>query len=233
MDKVLFLILPIILMPSHYAVVCEDNFNDCLVPDSANWELDSTNRNGEAQRYTLDNAYCQDGKLVIEARYKNGEYTSASLRTKNMHDWTYGRFEARLKMPEQGWAAFWLDGYGEWPDRGEIDIQEHSQGKIYSSAFWRGGNSVTCTLIDKFPAGWINDFHVWRLDWTYHNLKWYIDDVLIKSVAITPEMGSAFSQPHYILLSLALGGALGDDPEKLSYPIKYEIDWVRVSQLRK
>ncbi len=38
-----------------------------------------------------------------------------------------------------------------------------------------------------------------------------------------------FRQPHYILLNLALGSN-GGDPENTAFPLRYEVDYVRVYQ---
>ncbi len=57
-------------------------------------------------------------------------YTSGKVRTRGLAEWTYGRFSARMKLPEgQGtWPAFWMmpvsSVYGRWPLSGEIDIME-------------------------------------------------------------------------------------------------------------
>ena len=60
--------------------------------------------------------------------YKVGNYTSARLLTKNRSTWTYGRTQARIKVPHgQGlWPAFWMlgsdiDSVG-CPNCGEIDV---------------------------------------------------------------------------------------------------------------
>jgi hypothetical protein len=37
-----------------------------------------------------------------------------------------------------------------------------------------------------------------------------------------------FKQPHYLLLNLALGGRNGGEPDTTAFPMKYEIDYVRV-----
>ena len=54
------------------------------------------------------------------------------MQTQGKQAWTYGYFEARLKMPnaENGslWPAFWMSPdkakYGGWPRSGEIDVLE-------------------------------------------------------------------------------------------------------------
>ena len=39
-----------------------------------------------------------------------------------------------------------------------------------------------------------------------------------------------FLQPHYLLLNLAIGGDAAGSPEGTKFPVRYEIDYVRVYQ---
>ena len=96
--------------------------------------------NHELEYYTdhSENASLQDGNLVIRALQEKyigpdgveRNYTSARLKTFGKFSQTYGRFEARIKIPDgQGiWPAFWMlgddiDRVG-WPACGEIDFME-------------------------------------------------------------------------------------------------------------
>ena len=97
--------------------------------------------NQELEYYTnrLQNAYIQAGNLVIKSqqeKYTGADgatwnYTSARLKTLGKFTQTYGRFEARMKIPfGQGlWPAFWMLGDDidrvDWPTCGEIDIMEN------------------------------------------------------------------------------------------------------------
>ena len=61
----------------------------------------------------------------------NVSYTSGRVNTQNKHDFKYGKFEARIKVPSgKGFLpAFWMmptdeSYYGQWPKCGEIDIME-------------------------------------------------------------------------------------------------------------
>jgi hypothetical protein len=51
----------------------------------------------------------------------------------------------------------------------------------------------------------------------------------IVPMGFLPDGFNPFLQPHYMLLNLAIGGN-GGDPAKSSFPIKYEVDYVRVYQ---
>ena len=87
--------------------------------------------NNELQSYTDNpaNLYVEDGRLHIVARQQNNQYTSARIRTLGNAEFTYGRMEARIKLPAAGqglWPAFWMlptnSPYGGWAAGGEIDI---------------------------------------------------------------------------------------------------------------
>ena len=107
-----------------YQLVWSDEFKTDGPPNPQNWTFEhGFCRNHEAQWYQPENAFCQDGKLIIEGRrerkpnpaYQPGgtdwknreftEYTSASLLTKGRHSWLYGRFEVRAKISAK--AGLW------------------------------------------------------------------------------------------------------------------------------
>src|SRR5208282_3784690 len=124
-----------------WTLVWADEFNrpDGAAPDAINWGCDIGGKgwgNHELEYYTssTNNVRIENGKLVIEARKESlggRNYTSARLQTHGKWSWTYGRIEARIKVPRgQGfWPAFWMlgtniDSVG-WPACGEIDIMEN------------------------------------------------------------------------------------------------------------
>ncbi|MBX2817798.1 MAG: glycoside hydrolase family 16 protein [Saprospiraceae bacterium] len=129
--------------------------------------------NNELQWYQSQNALVKDGKLTITARRESSggkDYTSARIRSYNMAKWTYGRFEASIKMPTgRGmWPAFWMlsstEPYGTWPQSGEIDVvevvghePEIAHGTIHYGNLWPNNKSSgeaialhTGTLADTF-----------------------------------------------------------------------------------
>jgi len=89
-------------------LVWAEEFNYSGLPDSTKWSYNKGGHgwgNNELQYYTerdTQNAIVGNGVLTIIARKKNmenREYTSARLLTKNKAEFTYGRIEARAKLP--------------------------------------------------------------------------------------------------------------------------------------
>lgn len=84
----------------------------------AKWNIETGSDgwgNNELQDYTgSGNIWVSGGNLVIEARKTDeagsGQYSSARINTHKKASWTYGKIEARIKLPHgQGmWPAFWM-----------------------------------------------------------------------------------------------------------------------------
>jgi beta-glucanase (GH16 family) len=89
--------------------------------------------NNEEQFYRAENISLENGNLRIRSQresFGGKDYTSARIRSKNLADFKYGRFEARIRMDNTPglWHAFWMLPSGEnasWPVDGEIDIMEY------------------------------------------------------------------------------------------------------------
>ena len=116
-----------------WAIVWEDHFNGSGRPDAASWNYHVGNGlnpglgafqgwgNGEWEWYRPENAYRQNGNLVIRADYNTSPTViagrdwyqySSRITTKGKRSWTYGRIEARIAMPNAigTWPAFWMMG---------------------------------------------------------------------------------------------------------------------------
>ncbi len=146
--------------------------------------------NNELQYYQEENVTVADGFLTITAKRENvgsSQFTSGRIRTIDMGDWTYGRFEFRAKMPEgKGlWAAIWMlptdEDYGGWAASGEIDIMEYlgdDTTKVYGTIHYGGqwpANQQRGTDYVTSDTAFNSKFHTFALEWEEGELRWYVD----------------------------------------------------------
>ncbi len=256
-----------------WQLVWHDEFEGTGTFDPQKWQPETGFvRNEEDQWYQAENAYTQNGLLILEGRLDSipnprynprrkdwrsirpyAKYSSASLNTRHSYSFLYGQMEVRARIPavEGSWPAIWTLGtHREWPSNGECDIMEfyHIKGKphILANAAWgndRPYNAVWNSakipyqhFLDKDP-GWGEKFHLWLMDWTADHIRIYLDGELLNDIDLSTtingsigEHANPFHAPQYILLNLALGGINGGTLHPDSFPMRYEIDYVRVWQ---
>ena len=214
--------------------------------------------NNEQQHYTdrLDNSYVSNGTLKIKAikeTYSNPQtgssqnYTSARLNSK--YAFTYGKVEVRAKLPSElgTWPAIWTlgqniseqgaywqtQGYGTtgWPACGEIDIMEQDSNKSITSGAFHFGPDYTqhqYTTDHISVTDTENTWHVYSMIWTDEGISLMVDGV---EFHITSNVDMSFFQAnHFILLNVAMGGALGGSIDPNFSSAIMEIDYVRVYQ---
>ena len=247
-------------VPEGYSLVWQDEFNDSrssdgkvALPNTSKWWYETGAGgwgNNELETYVpgvqgKDTcAQIYDGTLKIIAKKVGSQVLSIRMNTSE--SWTYGYFEARLKMPsgKGTWPAFWMmpKNYTGWPGCGEIDIMEYvgyrpdvAQASTHCQAYnGAAGNNKTGTY--SVP-GAENNFYTYGLLWTADEITAYVNGV--KYFTYSNDHANnhdtwPFNVPFYLKLNLAWGGNWGGlqgvDESKL--PATYEIDYVRVYQKR-
>ena len=241
-----------------YALVFEDDFNGETL-DRTKWNVELHDPgwvNEELQAYVdaEDVLSLRDGCLHIRpTRLALGDgsvfYRSGRISTQGKHEFTYGIFEARLKVPRgKGFLpAFWLmtgdeERWGQWPVCGEIDICEvlgHEPRTNYGTLHYglpHEQNQGAYTL----PEGdFAAEFHTFSLEWLPGCLRWYVDGRLFHQVeqwfsAGTDGLRKPFPAPFdhnmYVILNLAVGGVWPGPPDEATDFARaaFEVDYVRV-----
>ncbi|MDX8341005.1 glycoside hydrolase family 16 protein [Draconibacterium sp. IB214405] len=180
----------------------------------------------------------------------NAEYTSTCLITKGLQEWPVnGYFEIRAKIDisNGSWPAIWLLGTEKyWPDCGEIDIMEFYRIKdvphLLANAAWGSSYQNQASWDDAkipllyFTASdplWAEKFHIWSMNWDSEKISIYLDDELMNEIDLKKTVNTdgynpfTSNQKFYLLLNLAIG-ANGGDPDQTTFPLKFEVDYVRV-----
>lgn len=239
------------------APVWADEFSGSAV-DGTRWEMITGDGcaegicgwgNNELQNYRPENATVSNGTLKLTAKkedFNGSPYTSARMTTAKMTnggEWTHGRFEAKIKLPDAPgtWPAFWMlptDPDLPWPQSGEIDIVESTGrnpetifGTLHYGAPWPN-NQYSGNPMRKMPDNWSDEFHVFAVEWTPNEIKWFADDVLYSTKTPADLGNSSFwtfeNYQYHLIMNLAVGGSLGGVVEDAALPSVMEVDYVRV-----
>ena len=215
--------------------------------------------NNELQAYvdSDENIQVKDGNLLLKPVKKTNadetkSYTSGRINTQGKHDFKYGYFECRAKVPAgKGYLpAFWMmpadeNLYGQWPKCGEIDIMEvmgQETNKAYGTIHYgephdQSQGTYTVSEGNNFA----DNYHTYACEWEPGKIIWYIDGVKFheESDWFSAKSGQGevtypapFDQPFYMILNLAVGGSWVGYPDATTTydDQQFAIDYVKVYQ---
>jgi len=235
-------------------IIWQDEFEMAAL-DESKWSYQNGNGcdvglcgwgNNELQWYQPENVEVSNGTLKIKAKkekVENSEYTAAKIKTQGKGDWTYGRFEASIKLPTgRGlWPAFWMlptdEVYGGWPRSGEIDIVEligdkphEIHGSMHFGKVWPNNSNLHESY--HLNEGTFNDaFHTFAVEWEDGEIRWLLDDYLYstkRSEDIAP-LKWPFDQNFHVVLNIAVGGTWPGNPDESTvFPQTMEVEYVRI-----
>lgn len=215
--------------------------------------------NSELQAYvdSDENIQVKDGNLLLKPVKKTNadeteSYTSGRINTQGKHDFKYGYFECRAKVPAgKGYLpAFWMmptdeNLYGQWPKCGEIDIMEvmgQETNKAYGTIHYgepHDQSQGTYTVSEE--NNFADNYHTYACEWKPGKIIWYIDGVKFheESDWFSAKSGQGevaypapFDQPFYMILNLAVGGSWVGYPDATTTydDQQFAIDYVKVYQ---
>ena len=155
-------------------------------------------------------------------------FTSARMVGKKA--FTYGRMEISAQLPagRHLWPAIWMmpqdSKYGGWAASGEIDIMEArgekphvTQGTIHYGGskpnnIWSGSGEKS------FAPDLTKGFHIYAIQWSQTDIKWFVDDQHYHTENINRMMwsgkgknpytknGQPFDQSFHFIFNIAVGG---------------------------
>lgn len=201
--------------------------------------------------------------LVIHPRYRpefitpegdRFDFISGRIDTRDKFAFRYGSAAARILLPAGAglWPAFWMLGYGGWPEAGEIDVLEYVGEPDWVSAAAHGpGYFGEAGLVNKLYFPGDNDatsWHIYAVDWQPDKMVFKVDGLTIYRVTrpMTDFFGPwVFDNKKFLILNFALGGTYPFKTNGVREPyyglpastvesikrdqIKIVVDWVQVT----
>jgi beta-glucanase (GH16 family) len=238
-----------------WELVWSDEFDVDGAPNPEVWAYDIGDwgwGNNEAQYYTaarLENARCENGRLIIEARRDrpDGGWSSARLTTRGRMSLLYGRIECRARMTAGtgNWPAVWLlgDAYRDelsWPYCGEIGLvesigreldDETGDGPVHFAChtgayYFKNDNHITRRRQVPQLGG---TFHAYALEWTPEALHIFFDGEHVYTYDKTAnELEFPFNTPQNLVVNMAMGGGKGGSIDPSLTAERVELEYVRV-----
>jgi len=219
-----------------------DEFNISTL-DRGQWDDHNPRWGGRPPGYfSKANVQVRDGYLTLRAREETlpnallpyRDFTTAAVKSK--HKVLYGYFEVRARpMRSRIGSGFWF--YDQEPDHWtEIDVFEigagapgherayHTNAHVFHTPEYRGTVKEHMRNPSTIQVSWVlsEEFHVYGLEWDEKEIKWYIDDQLVRTLP-----NAYWHYPLYMNLDTETLPNWFGLPDKGELPTEYIIDYVR------
>lgn len=233
-------------------IIFEDNFDqESRIPDETKWSL-CPRQSPPWAKYlseSYNQAYVENGRLVLRAEIINGEYQTGGIQTLGKMDFQYGKVEVRARFTKSvqgGWPAIWMmptSSDKEWPAGGEIDIMEqlnhdkyvyHTIHSHYKNDLGHNTPNPTATAAYE-----VDQFNTYGVEWTPEKLTFTLNGKVTLTYPNLHLENEAemqqwpFDNKFYLILNHALGG-----PDTWPGPITdsqlpgiMEVDWVKITKI--
>lgn len=230
---------------SKWVLTWQDNFTGTGVPPGWSFDVGGYGFGDKQLEWNSDDnaQLSESGGLVITADkgseghtcwYGTCQYTAAKIQTSFAQ--TYGRFEARIKLPSgKGlWPAFWMIPAANAKDPvtpGEIDIIETNNVQPYLvTGYVHDAKRFDYRAEKVLNLPVSSQFHTFGVDWTPSGITWTLDGKPYGHIAAYRNW--PFDQPFIMLLDLAVGGSWPGPPDASTvFPAQMIVSWVRVYEL--
>jgi hypothetical protein len=170
----------------------------------------------------------------------NGGISSGQIATKETFYPSNGKtyiFQLRAKIPKKtgAWPAFWMySPGGTGSTDSEIDILEFFDTPTQNTFDWTGfdhGSGVGTDYYSIMTNQWVwhpgwdfaPDYHLYSLIWKEGDIQKWVDGTQVKGTNFT------WNGPApQVIINLAMGGSVNNNPVSASFPAVYSLDYFRV-----
>lgn len=223
--------------PSGWSLVFSDEFDEIAI-DTSKWKTLFRDRhtNPPELEYYADDAF-ELGNSILRIRADTRQmggmnYTSGIIMSEGKFDFTFGKVEARIKVPHgQGlWPAVWLVQNNAYQNSYEIDIIEilgHQTDVTYFTTHWPSYVPYSQTQqLNNYEMA--NTFHLVGIEWSSTRIDWFIDRILRASITDPTRISQI---PMYPIINLAIGGDWPGVPDQTTpFPSYLEVDYIHIYQ---
>lgn len=237
-------------------VLFMDDFDVDGQPDPTKWVLCRKDVSDwcDEMSESYDQAYVEDGKLILKAEKVGNEYKAGGIETQGKFDFTFGRVEVRARItsyPNGAFPAIWMMPkkyiYNGWPSCGEIDIMEHvKQDAVIHHTIH---TNYTSTLNIKNPSNTtqvtcnFQDWTIYAVEWTADKISFFVNgqetlsypNLKLENEAEMKQWPFTKDASFYLILNMGLGGDRTDSwagpIDDANLPAVMEVDWVKVTKL--